>query len=367
MSKYDLSHLCRSVNPTDKPVNARTTRSIDLTHRQDSAIPIMQQEEQQSQQQQRRQQQQQQQQQQPEETTMYQQPLSPPPAAAPPPPPLPLPLPTQPIYPPMATTPMYGNLPPMNGHRPSTKTLKIVILGDSGVGKTCLLQRYCQDRFSGQYKATIGADFLLKQVVLSDVYGIQHLVTLQLWDTAGQERFQSLGVGFYRGADAALLVYDITDTPSLLHLQHWKNEFLNHVGGNATAAFSSINFPFLVVGNKCDKTGTDRKVPTHRALEWCQQQSVFSSLDGVGNNSSRPLPHYEASAKTGVAVEEAFTDLARLALQYADYKQRMAPPQLFVPPGEQPGHNHNVINLRRQNSSTMSDATSASMRNDQCC
>jgi len=100
------------------------------------------------------------------------------------------------------------------------KTLKIVILGDSGVGKTSLMNRYSTGKFTGQYKATIGADFLSKEnvVVTDNLFATRTLVTLQIWDTAGQERFQSLGQGFYRGADACLLVYDITDPHSLDNL-----------------------------------------------------------------------------------------------------------------------------------------------------
>jgi small GTP-binding protein len=70
------------------------------------------------------------------------------------------------------------------------KTLKIVILGDSGVGKTSLMNRYSTGKFTGQYKATIGADFLSRDnVVVTDLFGQRHLVTLQIWDTAGQERY----------------------------------------------------------------------------------------------------------------------------------------------------------------------------------
>jgi GTPase SAR1 family protein len=72
----------------------------------------------------------------------------------------------------------------------SKKTLKIVILGDSGVGKTSLMNRYSTGKFTGQYKATIGADFLSRDnVVVTDLFGQRHLVTLQIWDTAGQERY----------------------------------------------------------------------------------------------------------------------------------------------------------------------------------
>ena len=123
------------------------------------------------------------------------------------------------------------------------------------VGKTSLMNRYSTGKFTGQYKATIGADFLSKEnVVVTDMYGQRHLVTLQIWDTAGQERFQSLGVGFYRGADACLLVYDITDPHSLDNLDHWRKEFLDQVGGGIRGlGDASTQFPFVVLGNKMDK------------------------------------------------------------------------------------------------------------------
>ncbi|KFG46412.1 GTPase RAB7, partial [Toxoplasma gondii GAB2-2007-GAL-DOM2] len=99
--------------------------------------------------------------------------------------------------------------------------LKVIILGDSGVGKTSLMNQYVNKKFSNQYKATIGADFLTKDVVIDDKE-----VTVQIWDTAGQERFQSLGVAFYRGADCCVLVFDVTNPKSFESLQSWKEEFL---------------------------------------------------------------------------------------------------------------------------------------------
>ncbi|EER06563.1 Rab7, putative, partial [Perkinsus marinus ATCC 50983] len=99
--------------------------------------------------------------------------------------------------------------------------LKVIILGDSGVGKTSLMNQYVNKKFSPQYKATIGADFLTKEVTIDD-----KVVTLQIWDTAGQERFQSLGMAFYRGADCCCLVYDITNPKSFESLDSWRDEFL---------------------------------------------------------------------------------------------------------------------------------------------
>jgi Ras-related protein Rab-7A len=87
------------------------------------------------------------------------------------------------------------------------------------------MNQYVNKKFTNQYKATIGADFLTKEVMLED-----KLVTMQIWDTAGQERFQSLGVAFYRGADACVLVYDITNQKSFEQLDSWRDEFLIQAG-----------------------------------------------------------------------------------------------------------------------------------------
>lgn len=225
--------------------------------------------------------------------------------------------------------------------------LKIVLLGDSGVGKTSLMNRYSTGKFTGQYKATIGADFLSKEIVVEDGLHQRQVVTLQIWDTAGQERFQSLGVGFYRGADACLLVYDITDPHSLDNLNHWKTEFLNQVGGGlggmAGLSGNTMEFPFVVLGNKTDKE-QDRLVPRERAEEWCAQAARSNS---VGGSLRTSLPHFETSAKTAINVEEAFQEAARLALVYEEQKRRSTP-QLFVPPTTEP------IHLNRQTSSMSS-------------
>ena len=166
--------------------------------------------------------------------------------------------------------------------------LKVIILGDSSVGKTSLMNQYVSKRFSNQYKATIGADFCTKEVVVDD-----RVVTMQIWDTAGQERFQSLGVAFYRGADCCVLVYDVTAPNSFKNLDSWRDEFLIQASPR-----DPEHFPFVVLGNKVDLD--NRQVSTRRAQQWCQ--------------SKNDMPYYETSAKDGLNVELAFQTIAKNAL-----------------------------------------------------
>ena len=179
--------------------------------------------------------------------------------------------------------------------------LKIVILGDSGVGKTTLLQQYLSGKvISGNQKPTIGADFTKKEVMIDN-----NLVTLQIWDTAGQEKFQSLGYAFYRGADCCCLVYDITNGKSFENLTKWKDGFIEHAGPD-----DPKSFPFVLIGNKCDKEN-DRKVDSKRAEQWCKE-----------NND---ITYYETCAIEGVKVNDAFTEMAKMAMKREANTQIMMP------------------------------------------
>ena len=99
--------------------------------------------------------------------------------------------------------------------------MKVVAIGDSGVGKTSLIQMFEHSRFAGDFKPTIGADFSNKEITIDG-----KIVMLQIWDTAGQERYQSLGTSFYRGADCCFLVYDITNKSSLDNIENWWELFI---------------------------------------------------------------------------------------------------------------------------------------------
>merc|ERR1711934_1216407 len=145
--------------------------------------------------------------------------------------------------------------------------IKVIILGDSSVGKTSLMNMYVNRKFNNQYKATIGADFLTKEVMVTH-NGDQRLVTMQIWDTAGQERFQSLGVAFYRGADACILVFDLTSKKSFENLDTWREEFLVQSGPP-----DADTFPFVVLGNKVDLKDS-RVVTLKQANEYCKGKKI---------------------------------------------------------------------------------------------
>ncbi|KAF5192204.1 Ras-related protein rab7 [Thalictrum thalictroides] len=188
--------------------------------------------------------------------------------------------------------------------------LKVIILGDSGVGKTSLMNQYVNRKFSNQYKATIGADFLTKEVQFED-----RLFTLQIWDTAGQERFQSLGVAFYRGADCCVLVYDVNVAKSFENLNNWREEFLIQASPS-----DPENFPFVVLGNKVDVDGgNSRVVSEKKAKAWCASK---------GN-----IPYFETSAKEGFNVEAAFQCIAKNALKNEPEEEMYLPDTIDVADG----------------------------------
>jgi len=94
---------------------------------------------------------------------------------------------------------------------------KILLLGDSAVGKSCLLLRYCEDSFQESHLTTIGLDFRLKTINLED----KRKIKVQIWDTAGEDRFRAITRNYYRGANGILLIYDVTDQESFEHVRDW--------------------------------------------------------------------------------------------------------------------------------------------------
>ena len=125
---------------------------------------------------------------------------------------------------------------------------KIIIIGDSGVGKSSLLKRAVQNRFDEGYQATIGFEFLLMHYKINDLK-----LKLQIWDTCGQEMYRSLVQGFYRNTSLAIIVYDVTNPKSFENLEIWLKDLRQH---------TENEIPVFIVGNKND---LERKVPTDDA------------------------------------------------------------------------------------------------------
>ena len=165
---------------------------------------------------------------------------------------------------------------------PTVPTQKIVVLGEGRVGKTSLSLRFVNGIFSATQPSTQNASLLEKEVTV----GGTHRVNLQICDTAGQERFHALAPIYYRDAQGAVLVYDITDADSFKRVERWVQE-LRHINGDVTA--------LVLVGNKLDLQH-QRKVQKKDAEDYAKK---------VG------AAHIQASAKQGQGVEEVFFELAR--------------------------------------------------------
>mmetsp|Transcript_25862 Transcript_25862/g.28753 ORF Transcript_25862/g.28753 Transcript_25862/m.28753 type:complete len:209 (-) Transcript_25862:109-735(-) len=188
---------------------------------------------------------------------------------------------------------------------------KLLLIGDSGVGKSCLLLRFADDTYTETYISTIGVDFKIRTIQLGG-----KTVKLQIWDTAGQERFRTITSSYYRGAHGIIIVYDVTDPLSFTNVKQWLQEIDRY-------ACEDVNK--LLVGNKCDLQ-TKRSVEASTAKEFA---------DSLG------IPCIETSAKNATNVEEAFTRMAEIIKKRmissgveSMSQRKPAQPQNVVTPGE---------------------------------
>ncbi|XP_072966433.1 ras-related protein RABA4d-like [Typha angustifolia] len=137
---------------------------------------------------------------------------------------------------------------------------KVVLIGDSAVGKSQLLARFSRNAFSLDSKATIGIEFNTKTVTID-----HKTIKAQIWDTAGQERYRAVTSAYYRGAVGAMLVYDMTNRKTFDHVERWLEELRGH---------ADKNLIIMLIGNKSDLR-TLRAVPTEDAKEFAQRESLF--------------------------------------------------------------------------------------------
>jgi small GTP-binding protein len=164
----------------------------------------------------------------------------------------------------------------------SETLIKLLIIGESAVGKSCLLLRFAENKFTENFLTTIGIDFKVRHVEIENTK-----VRLQVWDTAGQEKFRTITKAYYRGAHGILLVYDVTSVDSFDQTRQW----MKSIQDNTTDPVSVI-----FVGNKCDM---ERRVPLEDAQALANEFGV---------------EYYETSAKDGRNVESTFFRLAKLIL-----------------------------------------------------
>jgi small GTP-binding protein len=176
--------------------------------------------------------------------------------------------------------------------------VKLVLLGDAGVGKTSLVSRWCKDVFRPDQQQTIGAAFTEKEFTCDDVK-----YRLQIWDTAGQERFESMAPVYSQNARGALLVFDLMQRDTLEHVQKWRGYLDNCADG----------LPIVIAGNKSDLE-SERQVSFEGAMHASQVMNA---------------EYFETSAQLGAFVGEAFTALAEAAVRRSTRREEVDPPLLI--------------------------------------
>lgn len=174
----------------------------------------------------------------------------------------------------------------MSGNQGCDYLFKILLVGNSGVGKSSLLLRFSEDMFSENYISTIGVDFKIRKI---EQAGKQ--IKLQIWDTAGQERFRTITKSYYRGANGIIVVYDVSDRESFESISHW----LSEVDKNSTEDVCR-----LIIGNKCDLPDDKRAVSSEEGQNLAQQHGV---------------PFMETSAKENKNVEDMFCKMTEAMRQ----------------------------------------------------
>ena len=158
---------------------------------------------------------------------------------------------------------------------------KMVLIGSSSVGKTCLFLQYADNLFNDSFMPTIGVDFRIKSMEIDNSF-----VKMQIWDTAGQERFKTITSSYYKGAHGLILVFDLTDRQSFLDLDNWLMEIEKHANDHVLK---------LLIGNKSDLEGA-------RTVSF-EEAASFAKENG--------MKYMETSAKTAKNVNEAFNMMAK--------------------------------------------------------
>ena len=167
-------------------------------------------------------------------------------------------------------------------------TIKILLVGNSAVGKTCILLRYSDNKFQGDFLSTIGLDFKVKHMTIDD-----KPIKLQVWDTAGQEQYRNITQSFLRGADGILLCFDLTNKMSFDQISDWMHSIHD---------CASTTVDIFLVGNKCDLQ--DQRKITNEMIE--QMKNEYE------------CEYFETSACTGQGINETFERMANVIKKRKD-------------------------------------------------
>jgi len=189
----------------------------------------------------------------------------------------------------MAGLPSLPNLPSADAEL----ILKIIMVGDSGFGKSCLLKAFMGEPFDKSYTSTIGVDFEIKPITITDAK-VEKQVNLQIWDTAGQERFRTITTSYYRSSDAILLIFDVSEKQTFKNCEAWLED---------VRLYAKDKVDIMLLGNKADLV-SKRVIDYKTAKEFADKHNMM---------------YMETSAKQNVNVDKAFTKLATAA-----YAQKVA-------------------------------------------
>lgn len=181
------------------------------------------------------------------------------------------------------------------------RIFKVVLLGDGGVGKTSIKERFLGKGFKSNYMMTIGADFAIHEMKINGINGKQERVKLQIWDLAGQERFKNVRSGFYAGCLGALLVYDITRRDTADNLSSWVKELIENTE-------NPEKLTMLLVANKTDLRKSYPSCITTKDGKILLKQLLYKK-------ATDSQFFVETSAKEGVNISKAFIDLATTILE----------------------------------------------------
>ena len=195
---------------------------------------------------------------------------------------------------------------------------KLILIGNSGVGKSCILQRYMKHSFEESYKCTIGVDFLMKSVIIKGI-----TVKLQLWDTAGQEKYKSMVSSYYRGANVALIVFDLTSHESFEALPLWIENYYKNGPEQKN---------IILIGNKKDLE-EDRKVSSEEAEAFAETNNMM---------------YFETSAKDGENIDYVFNYAAEKLLEFYSGNNEAILKRQLTPNNEKQINNFQDVRIEEQ-------------------